>query len=1036
MAITFLTNEDKAELLSKINEAASSGDGLERVIVDMLPSTGIKVDTVYLIPTSESESSNRYNEYIFIPNKGTTATEDGTYSDVDGVWEVFGGGSGDVDLTEINNRIDKLSEAIAEQGKTIPKVFDWANAELPFTESEISGTINGAGFVVNPENFADGKTYFRYHAGATNFTWKNPNPQKGSLTITVRAYAQWSTSLSTKLVTEYTDGTNNSLDDTMRLSHGETVTYTTDPDKTVAYIRGNYDLENWVLLDMSVLSIVADYPAPTGKVKSVNGVEPDENGNVEIAIPEGGGGSGGGIANETDPTVPDWAKQPEKPKYTASEVGALPDTTKIPASTSDLANDSGYITIAVATLLNYYLKTETYAKTETYSQTEVDNLISGLDKRLNAIADSEDVDLDQLSEIVAYIKSNKSLIDAITTNKVNVSDIVDNLTTADSKKPLSAAQGKALKAMYDALPAWAKAANKPTYNKSEVGLGNVDNVRQYSESNPPPYPVTSVNGQTGGVTVTAAGIGAATTGQVEELAEAIADLRGDTIPWYWDTGAPDEGQPANYLTGKINDIKALHRKYGKDCFSFVLMADIHYAQNLGKRSPLIAKKIMDESEIKIAICAGDVQNRECMSTKEEVLAENVLIEEMFEPLKNRVLFEQGNHDGSYGVVNGVYYAKNLTPQEMHEFLFRKVGMVGDVHFDDTGTAYYIDDVSNNVRYIGLNTQCNEYVPQKDNPDKYPNMTHFRFTQPQFDFLTKEALVTGLTKNSKVVVFGHCPLWQEIGDADVMISVLNAYKDKGKVENAVYEGTASGGASYVNLAEPMPDNTADTTKWINGYRISSSGLTNSSGAGKTTSNPIPIEAGDVIRVKGVNFVSGVDRVGLFGADGVAMAEVSYVSDLPAGKLGYSLVDDVHTFTILATDANTATFRCEFNTPADPSSVIITKNEEIVESEHGYDYVVVNADFTEAKGELIGYFAGHNHYDISTVNKGFLVNATRSDSPWENGPDKEALRAERVKDTITEQSFSVFTVTPGKVYETKIGAGADRIIEYPESVLEKS
>ena len=41
---------------------------------------------------------------------------------------------------------------------------------------------------------------------------------------------------------------------------------------------------------------------------------------------------------------------------------------------------------------------------------------------------------------------------------------------------------------------------KPTYSKSDVGLGNVDNIRQYSSSNPPPYPVTSVNGSTGAVT--------------------------------------------------------------------------------------------------------------------------------------------------------------------------------------------------------------------------------------------------------------------------------------------------------------------------------------------------------------------------------------------------------------------------------------------------------------------------------------------------------------------------------------------------------
>ena len=39
---------------------------------------------------------------------------------------------------------------------------------------------------------------------------------------------------------------------------------------------------------------------------------------------------------------------------------------------------------------------------------------------------------------------------------------------------------------------------------SDIGLGNVDNVQQYSATNPPPYPVTSVNGQTGDVTVAGA----------------------------------------------------------------------------------------------------------------------------------------------------------------------------------------------------------------------------------------------------------------------------------------------------------------------------------------------------------------------------------------------------------------------------------------------------------------------------------------------------------------------------------------------------
>lgn len=47
---------------------------------------------------------------------------------------------------------------------------------------------------------------------------------------------------------------------------------------------------------------------------------------------------------ETDPTVPAWAKQANKPTYTAAEVGALPSTTKIPSKTSELTNDSNFLT--------------------------------------------------------------------------------------------------------------------------------------------------------------------------------------------------------------------------------------------------------------------------------------------------------------------------------------------------------------------------------------------------------------------------------------------------------------------------------------------------------------------------------------------------------------------------------------------------------------------------------------------------------------------------------------------------------------------
>lgn len=212
-------------------------------------------------------------------------------------------------------------------------------------------------------------------------------------------------------------------------------------------------------------------------------------------------------------------------QLSASDVGARPSAWT-PTYSDVGADKSGAASSAVSG-----------HNTNEAAHNDIRLLIEGLTTRLNALANSTDEDLDQMAEIVAYIKANKTLIDSITTSKVSVADIVNNLTTNATNKPLSAAQGVALKALIDAItvptkvsqldndakyltsytesdptvPAWAKATSKPSYSKSEVGLGNVDNVKQYSASNPPPYPVTKVNNKTGNVSLTASDVGAVST---------------------------------------------------------------------------------------------------------------------------------------------------------------------------------------------------------------------------------------------------------------------------------------------------------------------------------------------------------------------------------------------------------------------------------------------------------------------------------------------------------------------------------------------
>ena len=186
------------------------------------------------------------------------------------------------------------------------------------------------------------------------------------------------------------------------------------------------------------------------------------------------------LKEETDPTVPEWAKAATKPSYTAeevgarpadwmptaAEVGALPVTYTPPDQTAEQVGADPVGTAAEAVSVH---------NTNNGSHTDIRLLIDGLTTRLNALANSTDEDLDQMAELVAYIKNNKSLIDGITTSKVSVSDIVNNLTTDISNKPLSAAQGVALKELIDALSN-SMTAYRTAAAQDAIDSGKVDKV--------------------------------------------------------------------------------------------------------------------------------------------------------------------------------------------------------------------------------------------------------------------------------------------------------------------------------------------------------------------------------------------------------------------------------------------------------------------------------------------------------------------------------------------------------------------------------
>lgn len=82
-----------------------------------------------------------------------------------------------------------------------------------------------------------------------------------------------------------------------------------------------------------------------------------------------------------------------------------------------------------------------------------------------------------------------------------------SLVGLTSGEKLTVSMGKIMKAIADLISHVGNKSNPHGVTKSQVSLGNVDNVKQYSASNPPPYPVSSVNGKTGAVSVNASDVG-------------------------------------------------------------------------------------------------------------------------------------------------------------------------------------------------------------------------------------------------------------------------------------------------------------------------------------------------------------------------------------------------------------------------------------------------------------------------------------------------------------------------------------------------
>lgn len=92
-------------------------------------------------------------------------------------------------------------------------------------------------------------------------------------------------------------------------------------------------------------------------------------------------------------------------------------------------------------------------------------------------------------------------------------------------------------------------ANPHQVTAEQVGLGNVDNVQQYSAQNPPPYPVTSVAGRTGAVTLTKSDVGLSNVDNTSDVNKPISTATQAAL----DSKVGNSGEQS--ITGSLTIVK-------------------------------------------------------------------------------------------------------------------------------------------------------------------------------------------------------------------------------------------------------------------------------------------------------------------------------------------------------------------------------------------------------------------------------------------------------------------------------------------------
>lgn len=274
---------------------------------------------------------------------------------------------------------------------------------------------------------------------------------------------------------------------------------------------------------------------------------------------------------------------------------------------------------------------------------------------------------------------------------------------------------------------------------------------------------------------------------------------GKAVPEYWQEA----------VDAACEKVTALQDAGGRSAVSFVWFSDSHVNQDSTTPNPghtgVLAAAVMDKCRIPFAIMCGDAARSDGNGLASEARMRESLAaaEKIFAPIgADRLLQAQGNHDGSWGYMEGLadpYFCYQMDGKELYGAIFRPQAEDLRRVFGGDGSCFYVDHPATKTRFVLLNSNWVEDLEDDTGVAQRRRMRTFGYGNEQLNWLAGEALKFD-EDGWAVVLAAHVPPVAEYDatcrDEAVLRGILTAF-----AEGTAYSGAygTEGAWDYVSVA---------------------------------------------------------------------------------------------------------------------------------------------------------------------------------------------------------------------------------------------